>query len=653
MGADIPDLKLGARAPRLPVKGVFAIFPLQSPNPHCYAGISFSVMKLLRLLPALLAAACLFAEDKQDPGPAVTPEQEQAAAELVKRGALVQPIAAGLNWRYVNFRGVEKVDAETLALVAKLTGTIELDLAGEKFSPEDLAKIEGLKFLVKLNLSNTAANDAALGHVKALEKLESLNLFHTEVTDAGLAQLKGLKNLKRLYVFETKVTDAGAEALQKALPGVKIERGWDKAAPVAAVASAPAAPPKEAPKEAPKPATPPTPPAPPKPATPPAAPEKPAAPVTAKPMAALTPAKPEEVGLDSAKLATIHSAMEALIAQKRGAGVVTLIVKDGRLVHLDAAGLANQETGRVMTPDAIFWVASMTKSLTATAVMILVDEGKLSLDEPASKWVPELAKVKLANGQPPARPITLRDLLSHTSGIPDPARKPTDGDVPLEQYARDLLVEPFEFQPGEKFEYSFGPTVAGRCVEVASGKPFAEFVRERILEPLKMTDTTFSPDAAQRPRVARTYKLKGDALVAAHNAFLTSEPDIKREAEPSGGLFSTALDMARFYEMIRNGGQLDGKRIVSEKSVAEMTKSQTAGGKTIEYGLGFFTNGGEKKKTPAFGVKSFGHGGAFGTLGWIDPEKNMTVVFMVSNALVPKGSELRDKFCEIAAAAVK
>jgi|GEM_PF-261293 len=625
-------------------------------------------MKLLRFLPALLAAACLFAEDKPDPGPAATPEQDQAAAELAKRGALVQPIAAGLNWRYVNFRGVEKVDAETLALVAKLTGTIELDLAGEKFSPDDLAKIEGLKFLVKLNLSNTAANDAALGHVKALEKLESLNLFHTEVTDAGLAQLKGLKNLKRVYLFETKVTDAGADALQKALPGVKIERGWDKAAPVAAVASAPAAapaaPPKETPKEAPKPATTPTPPAPPKPATPPAAPDKPAAPIPTKPPAtlqyqplsvgkSLTPAKPEEVGLDPAKLATVHAAMEALIAQKRGAGVVTLIVKDGRLVHLEAAGLANQETGRVMTPDAIFWVASMTKSLTATAVMILVDEGKLSLDEPASKWVPELAKVKLANGQPPARPITLRDLLSHTSGIPDPARKPTDGNVPLEQYARDLLVEPFEFQPGEKFEYSFGPTVAGRCVEVASGKPFAEFVRERILEPLKMTDTTFSPDAAQRPRVARTYKLKGDALVAAHNAFLTSEPDIKREAEPSGGLFSTALDMARFYEMIRNGGQLDGKRIVSEKSVAEMAKSQTAGGKTIEYGLGFFTNGGEKKKTPAFGVKSFGHGGAFGTLGWIDPEKNMTVVFMVSNALVPKGGELRDKFCEIAAGAVK
>ncbi len=591
-------------------------------------------MKLLRFFPPLLAVAWILADDKPDPGPAATPEQDQAAAELVKRGALVQPIAAGLNWRYVNFRGVEKVDADTLALAAKLPGIIELDLAGEKFQPDDLVKIEGLKFLVKLNLSNTPANDAALAHVKGFEKLESLNLFHTEVTDAGLAHLQGLKNLKHLYVFETKVTDAGADTLQKALPKLKIERGWDKAAPVAvAAAPAPAAPPKPPePKPEPKPE-------PPK--------EAP------KPVAALTPAKPEEVGLDPAKLAGIHAAMEALIAQKRGTGVVTLIVKDGRLVHLEATGMANLETGRVMTPDAIFWIASMTKSLTATAVMILVDEGKLSLDEPASKWVPELGKIKLANGQPPARPVTLRDLLSHMSGIPDPARKPTDGNVPLEQYTRDLLTEPFEFQPGEKFEYSFGPTVAGRCVEVASGKPFADFIRERILEPLKMSDTTFSPDAAQRARVVRTYKVKNDALVPAHNAFLTSEPDIKREAEPSGGLFSTALDMARFYEMIRNGGVLDGKRIVSEKSVAEMAKSQTAGGKPIQYGLGFFTNGAEKKVTPAFGNKSFGHGGAFGTLGWIDPEKNMTVVYMVADVLVPKGGEMRDKFCEIAAGAVK
>ena len=585
-------------------------------------------MKRTLIFPALLLAASLvLAQDKVDLGPAPSPEAQQVAAELTKRGVLVQPLAIGLNWQYVNLRGTDK-PGEALAMVAKLPSVVELDLGGLKVKPEEFAAVAGLKALRKLNLSNSSADDSTLVHLKGLEKLESLNLFNTAVSDAGLGNLNGLKELKRIYLFQTKVTDAGAEALGKALAGIKIDRGWKE----------PAAPAPEAPK-------------PPTPVPPTLVPPKPVEPP--KPVAALSPAKPEEVGLDPAKLATIKPAMEALIKEKRAAGVVTLVVKDGRVVHFDAAGLANVETGRVMTTDAMFWIASMTKNITATAVMILVDEGKLSLDEPASKWVPELGAAKLANGQPLARPVTLRDLLSHTSGLTDPDRKPTDGNVPLEQYTKDLVKEPFDFQPGEKFEYSFGTTVAGRCVEVAAGKPFGAFIQERILGPLKMDDTTFAPDAAQRARIARTYKLSGDSLVPAHNAFLTDEPDIKREAEPSGGLFSTALDMARFYEMIRNGGELDGKRIVSVKGVAEMTKSHTVGGKPVQYGLGWFTNGGEKKTTAAFGVNSFGHGGAFATHGWVDPEKKMTVVFMVQNVLVPKSSEIRDKFCELAAGAVK
>lgn len=369
--------------------------------------------------------------------------------------------------------------------------------------------------------------------------------------------------------------------------------------------------------------------------------------------ALLLPAKPEDVGMDSATLAAIKPAMEALLKQQRASGVVTLVMRDGRIVHHEAAGMANMEANRAMTPDEIFWIASMTKSLTSTAVMILVDEGKLSLDEAAAKWLPELAKVKLANGESLARPITLRDLLSHTSGIPDPARKPTDGNVPIAQYALDLLKEPFDFQPGSKFEYGFGLTVAGRIVEIASGQSFEQFIGERIITPLGMKDTTWHPDAAQRRRLARTYKLRGPALVPAHNAFLTSEPDIWREAEPSGGLFSTAADMARFYQMVLNGGELDGTRIVSAGSVAEMTRPHTAGGKTIQYGLGWFNNAAEKKTTPRFSNHSFGHGGAFGTHGWVDPEKKMVIVFMVPNVLVPKGGELRDKFLELAVAAMK
>ena len=606
-------------------------------------------MKLRRiLLPAIVAVASLLtpfairADEKVDAGPAVTAEEKQAAETLSKRGALVQPLASGVNWSYVNFRGVEKPDSAAFALLGKITSAIEVDLSGTQFQPADLAGIVALKNLKKLNLSRTNASDAVLAHVKGLAQLESLNLFHTDVTDAGLAQLGGLKNLKRVYVFETKVTDAGAAALAKALPTVRIERGWDLKLPPATAAVA----------AVPTPAAKPEPPKPPQPK--PEPPKSVPAPAPVAKPAALAIGKPEEVGMDSAKLAAIKPAMEELLKQKRAAGVVTLVVRDGRTVHVEAAGMANIEKKKPMTPDTIFWIASMTKGITSTAVQILVDEGKVSLDEPASKWLPELAKVKVG-GRALFRPITLRDLLSHTSGIADPARKPTDGNVPIAQYALDLLKEPFEFQPGSEFEYGFGLTVAGRIVEIASGRTFEQFAGERIITPLGMKDTTWHPDAAQRERVARTYKLSADgsALVPAHNAFLTSEPDIKREAEPSGGLFSTAADMARFYQMVLNGGELDGKRIVSAKGVTEMTKPHSASGKPIQYGLGWFNNAAEKKSAPHMSAKSFGHGGAFGTHGWIDPEKKMVTVFMVQNVLVPKGGELRDKFLELAAGAVK
>ncbi len=609
-------------------------------------------------LPAIFAAALLLApftlraEEKADAGPAPTPEEKQASDALAKRGALVQTLAAGVNWSYVNFRGVEKPDAAAFALIGKIPSIVELDLSGVQFQPADLAGVAALKNLKKLNLSRGNANDAALAHLKGLAQLESLNLFHTDVTDAGLQQLAGLKNLKRIYVFETKVTDGGAAALAKVMPALRIERGWDLKLPppTVAVAAPPAKP--EPPKPAePKPVVKTEPP---KPAPVPALKPVPAPAPAAKP-AALAAAKPEEAGMDSAKLAAIKPAMEELLKQKRAAGVVTLVVRDGRTVHVEAAGMADIEKKKAMTPDAIFWIASMTKSLTSTAVMILVDEGKLTLDEPASKWVPELAKVKVANGRALFRPITLRDLLSHTSGIADPARKPSDGNVPIAQYALDLLKEPFDFQPGSEFQYGFGLTVAGRIVEIASGKSFEQFLGERIIAPLAMKDTTWHPDVAQRTRIARTYKLSADgvALVPAHNAFLTSDPDIRREAEPSGGLFSTAADMARFYQMVLNGGELDGKRIVSAKGVAEMTKAHIVAGKTIPYGLGWFSNAAEKKITPHMSDKSFGHGGAFGTHGWVDPEKKMVVVFMVQNVLVPKGGELRDKFLELAVGAVK
>jgi CubicO group peptidase (beta-lactamase class C family) len=370
--------------------------------------------------------------------------------------------------------------------------------------------------------------------------------------------------------------------------------------------------------------------------------------------APLPAAKPETVGMKAAPLAGISRAMQEQVAAHHAAGVVTLVLREGKVIHHEAAGHADREKRRRMEKDSVFWIASMTKSISATAVMILVDEGKLSLDAPASKWLPELKKVKLASG-PPKREITLRDLLSHTAGLQFPPRKATDGAISLRGYALELLKPPLTFEPGSAYEYNFGITIAGRIVEIVSGQSFEEFVAARILRPLGMEDTTFHPDDRLRRRLALTYTTdeEGGALARAYNPFVMPDAATRRMVEPSGGLFSTAADMARFYQMILNGGELDGQRIVSRAAVAEMTKAHTAGGKELNYGLGWQTGNAQRKAAPAFSAQAFGHGGAFGTHGLVDPEKKLVVVFMVQNVLVKDGGKVRDAFHQQVAEALK
>jgi CubicO group peptidase (beta-lactamase class C family) len=368
----------------------------------------------------------------------------------------------------------------------------------------------------------------------------------------------------------------------------------------------------------------------------------------------LPSAKPEAVGLKAEPLLKLRSAMEEQVKANHAAGVVTLVMRDGQVVYHEAVGMADREKRRRMEKDSVFWIASMTKSLSATAVMILVDEGKLSLDEPASKWLPELKQAKLASG-PPKREITLRDLLSHTSGIQFPARKPTDGAQSLKNYALELIKPPLSFEPGSAYEYNFGITIAGRIVEIVSQHSFEDFVEARILEPLGMKDTTFHPDNRMRRRVVRTYKTndEGTGLEPGYNPFNTEDVTVRHMVEPSGGLFSTAADMARFYQMILNGGELNGKRIVSKAAVAEMTKTHSAGGKELNYGLGWQTGNSQRKAVPAFSAKAFGHGGAFGTHGLVDPENRLVVVFMVQNVLVKDGGKAREAFHKLVAESLK
>ena len=352
------------------------------------------------------------------------------------------------------------------------------------------------------------------------------------------------------------------------------------------------------------------------------------------------------LGIDAAKLAAIKPAMEQSVSSKQAAGIVTLVMEKGKIVHHEAAGMADIKSGKKMEKDALFWIASMTKSVNAAAVMTLVDEGKLSLDEPASKWLPELGKMKLADGSIPKTPITLRRLLSHTAGIAFPPRKATDGAISLKSYVASLLRAPLAFEPGSGYEYGFGPTVAGRIIEIVSGLKYDEFLQKRLFAPLGMKDTQFNPDEAHRARIARTYTMDEDTheLRPGYNPFVTSDVSVTHMVEPAGGLFSTATDMGRFYAMIANKGELDGVRILSAAAVADMTAPVTAGGRLQGYAAGWQCNTEEQRPCSAMPIGSFGHGGAFATNGWVDPEHQLVTVFLVQNVMVPDSGKPKDAF---------
>lgn len=350
--------------------------------------------------------------------------------------------------------------------------------------------------------------------------------------------------------------------------------------------------------------------------------------------------------LDTTKLSAIQPSMEEAVAAKQAAGIVTLVMEKGKVVHHEAVGLADIAKKRPMEKDALFWIASMTKSVNATAVMSLVEEGKLSLDEPASQWLPDLAKVKLGDGSAPEKPITLRMLLSHTAGIAFPPRKPSDGAISLKSYVASLIKAPLAFQPGTRYEYGFGPTVAGHIIERVSGMKYEDFMRTRLFEPLGMKDTTFHPTEAQRARIARTYKMDEDSkeLVAGYNPFVTSDASVQHMPEPAGGLFSTAADMGRFYAMIAAGGELNGVRILTPESVKDMTAPLTAGDQSLTYASGWQVNRPDQRVCAAMPVGSFGHGGAFATNGWVDPVGQIVTVYLVQNVLVPDSGKPKDAF---------
>jgi CubicO group peptidase (beta-lactamase class C family) len=332
----------------------------------------------------------------------------------------------------------------------------------------------------------------------------------------------------------------------------------------------------------------------------------------------------------------IHSALQPFIDSQQLAGVVTLVADKDKILALDALGYADVATKKPMSTDAMFWIASQSKPITATAFMTLVDEGKVSLDDPVEKYLPEFKGEWLAVESDkdhvllkhPRHPITVRNVLSHTSGLPfkSAIEEPTLDRMLLMDRVRSYAMTPLVFEPDSKYQYSnAGINTAGRIIEVVTGQKYEDYLQTRLFDPLGMKDTTFWPNKSQIARLAKSHKPNEakDGLEETPIAQLHYPLDApERQPMPAGGLFSTASDMSRFGRMLLNRGTFEGKRILSEQAVAEMTRRQTADDLKESYGLGFKVGPGS----------AFGHGGAYGTNTTVDPDTGLVTIYVIQHA---------------------
>lgn len=329
----------------------------------------------------------------------------------------------------------------------------------------------------------------------------------------------------------------------------------------------------------------------------------------------------------------LNAYLQHLVDDGTMAGAVVLVADRNRILTLEPVGYRDLAAKAPMKADSLFWIASTTKPMTATAFMMLVDEGKVNLDDPVEKYLPEfhgqMVRTKDATAPvPAAHPIKIREILSHTSGLPFKSKaQPGALDLlPLKDAVKTFAAEPLNFQPGTSYAYSNeGLNTAARILEVVSGRSYEQFLQEKLFDPLGMKDTTFWPNEGQVSRIARSYKAdpttKGLVAVDVDQLTYPLNDRSRRYPMPAGGLFSTASDVAKFCQMILNGGTVGGKRLVSEAAIHEMTKVQNGGMEGKNYGLGWAVDG-----------SRFGHGGAYNNDMEIDPDGNRIVIFMVQQS---------------------
>jgi len=373
---------------------------------------------------------------------------------------------------------------------------------------------------------------------------------------------------------------------------------------------------------------------------------------------ALAPARPQ-----ADRFEAIKPAMQQFVDDGDLAGAVTVVGNAKGILHHEAVGHRDLAEKDPMRKDSLFRIASMTKPITAIAVMILADAGKLSPDDDVAKHLPEFANLHLAGGKKPARPIKIRDLLTHTSGLGNYPKELGDvygkRDRTLAECAKAVAGVPLLFEPGSKWQYcNSGIDTLGRIVEVASGESFESFLQKKLFDPLEMKDTTFAPTAEQKKRLAMTYNKKDGKLVPEMS--LIGLPDHPKHPIPAGGLVSCAADLAKVYRMMLNKGEFDGKRILSEKAVAEMTRTQTGDLETgfvkgMSFGYGWAVVKEPQGVTSTLSPGTFGHGGAFGTQAWVDPKQDLFVILLIQRNGLPNAdaSPMRQKLQELAVAGLK
>lgn len=379
--------------------------------------------------------------------------------------------------------------------------------------------------------------------------------------------------------------------------------------------------------------------------------------------------------LSAQRLARLDEVLQRYVDEGRLVGAVALVLKDGETAYERAFGWSDKESGRRMTTDTIFRIASQTKALTSAAILALLEEGKLALSTPVSEFIPEYASVQVAlesegKAQLVAakRPITIRDLLTHTSGYSygtDPhiaalyeakglgpaaghGWYTADKDEPVCETMARLGTLPTISQPGEAYVYGYNTDILGCVVERASGMSLDEFLRSRIIQPLGMKDTQFFLPSVQRERLATVYGSgpDGKAVRAPEGAkgqgHYIDGP--RRNFSGGAGLLSTARDYARFLEMIRNDGSLEGKKILGPRTVALMRTNQVGelhSSAGLGFGLGFQT----VERYGANGMDAlgaYGWGGAYGSIYRVDPDSGLTMVLMIQ--LMPNTTDIREKF---------